>query len=165
MPNTSPSKLRRLVRHLDDLVASGDLAAVLVHLNDTYLIEARPPNLPGLARIARLIKFLKHYCRRRLGEDLVLTLHAGDLLSPSYLSNTRHFEGRQMVEVLNACGLDVATLGNHEFDFGEPALLARMAEANFRFVMTNPIAPEHYRIPRSSVAGGGAVRRDHRHRR
>ena len=69
MPNPSPSKLRRLVRHLDELVAGGDLAAVLVHLNDTYLIEARPPHLPGLARIARLIKFLRRYCQRRLGED------------------------------------------------------------------------------------------------
>jgi 2',3'-cyclic-nucleotide 2'-phosphodiesterase (5'-nucleotidase family) len=144
----TPSKLRQLVSHLDVLAESGDLAAVLVHLNDTYLIEARPPHVPGLARIARLIKFLKNYCRSRIGEDTVLTLHAGDLLSPSYLSNTLKCEGRQMVEALSAGDLDIATLGNHEFDFGERVLLARLSEANFSFVLTNFVAPEKYHIQR-----------------
>ncbi|CAN7773406.1 bifunctional metallophosphatase/5'-nucleotidase [Variovorax sp. LjRoot175] len=147
MASASTSKLRSLVRHLDEVAASGDLAAVLVHLNDTYLIEARPPEVPGMARIARLLKFLRHFCRQRTGEDVVLALHAGDMLSPSYLSNTVGLKGRQMVEALNACGLDLATLGNHEFDFAEPALLERLAEAKFGFVMTNLVAPQRYRIP------------------
>ena len=81
MAATSPSVLRRLVRHLDALAQDGDLAAVLIHLNDTYPIESRLPGIPGMSRIARLIKFLRGYVQARVGEDVVLTLNAGDMLS------------------------------------------------------------------------------------
>ena len=49
----------------------------------------------------------------RSGER-VLFLMAGDLFSPSLLS--KWYQGRQMVQAMNAAGVDYATLGNHEFD-------------------------------------------------
>jgi 5'-nucleotidase len=42
-----------------------------------------------------------------------------------------------MVDVLNATGLQWATLGNHEFDISEDAFKARMSEQKFKIVVTN----------------------------
>src|SRR5262249_46760585 len=49
------------------------------------------------------------------------------------------FKGEQMIASLNAAGLDVATLGNHEFDFGMDVLLTRMKEAKFDWVISNVV--------------------------
>ena len=64
-------------------------------------------------------------------------LIAGDFLSPSVASSV--FKGEQMIAALNAAGLDVATLGNHEFDLGADVLLQRMAESTFQYVVANII--------------------------
>ncbi|KAK1942282.1 Trifunctional nucleotide phosphoesterase protein YfkN [Phytophthora citrophthora] len=45
-----------------------------------------------------------------------LVLFAGDTVSPSLWST--QFNGQHMVKAHNAIGLDFASLGNHEFDFG-----------------------------------------------
>ena len=44
-----------------------------------------------------------------------------------------------MIAALNAAGLDLATLGNHEFDFGDDVLIQRMREARFEWVVSNVI--------------------------
>ena len=67
----------------------------------------------------------------------MLLVLAGDFLSPSVASSV--FKGEQMVAALNAAGLDLATLGNHEFDFGRDVLLQRMAEAKFQWVVSNVV--------------------------
>ena len=51
------------------------------------------------------------------GDDaLPLILFSGDALSPSNISSSTR--GRHMVEVLNACGVHCACVGNHDLDFG-----------------------------------------------
>ena len=47
-----------------------------------------------------------------------------------------------MIASLNAAGLDIATLGNHEFDFGVEVLLQRMAEAKFKWLVSNVVEYE-----------------------
>lgn len=142
----SSEDLRRLLSRLKDLLRQDDLAAVIVHLNDTYLIEERLPELPGLARVARLIKWLRRLSVKHLREDRVLAVHAGDFLSPSYMSNTLKFKGQQIIELMNHCGIDYAVLGNHEFDFGLDALVTRLQQASFEPVLSN-IRPRS-RFPR-----------------
>jgi 5'-nucleotidase len=66
-----------------------------------------------------------------------LLVLAGDFLSPSVASST--FKGEQMVAALNAAGLDLATLGNHEFDFGADTLIERMHQARWEWVVSNVI--------------------------
>ena len=44
-----------------------------------------------------------------------------------------------MIAALNAAGLDLATLGNHEFDFGDDVLIQRMHEATFQWVVSNVV--------------------------
>ena len=85
----------------------------------------------GLARVATLKRQLAES-----GHHPVMVL-AGDFLSPSVASS--FFRGQQMVDTLNAAGLDLATLGNHEFDFGDDLLIQRMHESTFRYVISNVI--------------------------
>src|SRR5262249_57791547 len=59
----------------------------------------------------------------------------GDTLSPSVLSTIGR--GRQMIDGWNAVGLDVATFGNHEFDWGPAVTVERMGESRFAWVSSN----------------------------
>src|SRR5688572_18678511 len=93
----------------------------LLQVNDVYQFAPVDGGARGgLARVATLRKKI-------LAESPhTLFLMAGDTISPSIESNT--YKGAQMIEAWNAAGLDYATLGNHEFDFGPEVLLQRMSE-------------------------------------
>lgn len=62
----------------------------------------------------------------------VVAVVAGDFLAPSLLSCLD--KGRGMVDVLNACGVEVAIFGNHETDVPHKALLQRIHESRFVWV-------------------------------
>ena len=101
-----------------------------LQINDVY--STLPiDGLGGLARVATLKQLLA-----RAGRTPFVVL-AGDFLSPSVASSV--FKGEQMVAALNAAGLDLATLGNHEFDFDDDVLLQRMREAKWQWVISNVI--------------------------
>jgi len=102
----------------------------ILQLNDVYS-TVPVDGLGGLARVATL--------KRRLaaaGRTPLLIL-AGDFLSSSVASSV--FKGEQMIAALNAAGLDMATLGNHEFDFGDDLLIQRMRESKWQWVISNVI--------------------------
>jgi 2',3'-cyclic-nucleotide 2'-phosphodiesterase (5'-nucleotidase family) len=135
-----------VVSAISELAEKGNLAAVLIHLNDTYLIEERKESgIPGMARIAGLIHTVREVVKSKLGEDRTLVLHSGDYLSPSALSSK--FHGAQMVELLNHCTVNYATLGNHEFDFGEQVLCDRLREARFTTLLANLRPPTGKDLP------------------
>lgn len=108
----------------------------LLQVNDVYqFAPVDGGTRGGLARVATLRKKI-------LAESPhTLFLMAGDTISPSLESNTRvgneMLQGRQMIEAWNAAGLDYATLGNHEFDFGPEVLLQRMGESKFKWLAAN----------------------------
>ena len=108
----------------------GTAALTILQLNDVYS-TVPVDGAGGLARVATL--------KQRLTREgaSTLMLMAGDFLSSSVASTI--FKGEQMIAALNAAGLDVATLGNHEFDFGAEILLKRMAEARWQWVVANAI--------------------------
>ncbi len=100
----------------------------ILQINDVYStvpIAGRG----GLARVAALKQLLA-----KAGRTPLLIL-AGDFLSPSVASSV--FKGEQMVAALNAAGLDIATFGNHEFDFGIDVLRQRIAESKWSWVVSN----------------------------
>jgi len=106
----------------------GQAALTLLQINDVYT-TAPVDGAGGLPRVATI--------KRRLaasGHPVILAL-AGDFLSPSVASTV--FKGEQMVAALNAAGLDFATFGNHEFDFGIDVLARRMSESQFQWVISN----------------------------
>jgi 2',3'-cyclic-nucleotide 2'-phosphodiesterase (5'-nucleotidase family) len=83
----------------------------ILHVND---LHARlTPNRDGLGGFAHVATLLK---RERAATPASITLHAGDLVQGSPVSTM--FEGVPVYEVANRLGLDVNTLGNHEFDYG-----------------------------------------------
>ncbi len=102
----------------------------ILQINDVYS-TVPVDGAGGLARVATL--------KQRLiaaGRTPFMVL-AGDFLSPSVASSV--FKGEQMIAALNAAGLDLATLGNHEFDFGDDVLIQRMREATFQWIVANAI--------------------------
>jgi 2',3'-cyclic-nucleotide 2'-phosphodiesterase (5'-nucleotidase family) len=102
----------------------------LLQINDAYVLEpVDGGRRGGMARLATLVK------RLRAAHPNVVFAHAGDMLSPSPMSTV--LRGAQMISVLNALGLDVATFGNHEFDFGAAVLRERMAESRFVWLSAN----------------------------
>jgi 2',3'-cyclic-nucleotide 2'-phosphodiesterase (5'-nucleotidase family) len=99
-----------------------------LQINDVY--TTLPTNdVGGLARVATLKKTIA-----ASGRTPFLVI-AGDFLSPSVSSSV--FKGGHMIAALNAAGLDMATLGNHEFDFGDDELITQMHAATFQWVVSN----------------------------
>jgi 2',3'-cyclic-nucleotide 2'-phosphodiesterase (5'-nucleotidase family) len=102
-----------------------------LQFNDHYILEPvdREGQKGGMARIATLV------ARTRAESPHTLLALAGDTISPSIMSAV--LRGEQMIAAWNQLGLDVATFGNHEFDFGAPTLLQRMRESRFAWLSAN----------------------------
>jgi 2',3'-cyclic-nucleotide 2'-phosphodiesterase (5'-nucleotidase family) len=89
----------------------------------------------GMARVATVKK------EQQLKNPNTFLVLAGDFVSPS-VYNSLKFEGsrirgKQMVEAMNAAGMDIVVFGNHEFDIPEADLQSRINESNFRWISTN----------------------------
>ncbi|MCA1573426.1 MAG: 5'-nucleotidase C-terminal domain-containing protein [Acidobacteria bacterium] len=104
----------------------------LLQVNDVYqFAPVDRGTRGGLARVMTLKKEIQKESPH------TLFLFAGDTISPSVESIT--YKGAQMIESWNTAGLDYATLGNHEFDFGPEVLRERMQESRFRWIAANVI--------------------------
>jgi 2',3'-cyclic-nucleotide 2'-phosphodiesterase (5'-nucleotidase family) len=83
----------------------------ILHLNDLHArLTPAPDGSGGFAHVATLLR------RERAAAPASITLHAGDLVQGTPVSTM--FEGVPVYEVANRLGIDVNTLGNHEFDYG-----------------------------------------------
>ncbi|MSO56780.1 MAG: bifunctional metallophosphatase/5'-nucleotidase [Acidobacteria bacterium] len=116
--------------------AQSSAVVTILAFNDVYEIDAiEGGHFGGLSRVATVLKQLK---RTRAP---VLTMLSGDYLSPSAVGTAvldgQPLGGRQVVDVLNAVGLDWATFGNHEFDVSQAGFLARNAQGTFHIVSSN----------------------------
>lgn len=81
----------------------------------------------GAARAATLVK--------QLDDGNMILTFGGDAFSPSIMSSI--FKGKQVVDVFNKIGIDVAVFGNHEFDFGPEVAEQRVKESNFPWLSSN----------------------------
>jgi 5'-nucleotidase len=108
-----------------------NVRVTLLQVNDVYQFSPDADGKGGLARVLTLTKSIK------AENPNALFLLAGDTISPSVESIT--YKGAQMIEAWNAIGLDYATFGNHEFDFGPDVLRERMRESKFGWVAANVI--------------------------
>uniref|UniRef100_A0A7S0AHD1 5'-nucleotidase n=1 Tax=Pyrodinium bahamense TaxID=73915 RepID=A0A7S0AHD1_9DINO len=105
----------------------------IIHFNDVYQVSGTVEGKVrrgGMSRAAHVINM-----ERKRNPDRTFVVFAGDLLSPSVLSDL--FEGEQMVDILNTLKLDASSLGNHEFDFGVDTLAKRVKESNFPWLNIN----------------------------
>lgn len=117
---------------------ASDIEFTILQVNDVYEISPLEGGKAG--GLARLATVKKQLLRENPNTIAVL---AGDFLSPSLIGtlkqeNGERIAGQQMVEVLNAMGLDYATFGNHEFDLSDPDLLQkRINQSTFEYTVCN----------------------------
>jgi len=114
----------------------GKIELVFLQLNDVYEIAPSDGGkIGGMARVATLVKKLE---RENPNTFCVL---AGDFLNPSLIGQLKidgkRIKGEQMVQAMNAVGVDFVTFGNHEFDVKQHELQARMNESDFTWIGTS----------------------------
>jgi 5'-nucleotidase len=109
-----------------------NVRVTLLQVNDVY--QFAPVDRGTRGGIGRVLT-LKKAIQAENPNSLFLL--AGDTISPSVESIT--YKGAQMIEAWNASGLDYATFGNHEFDFGPDVLRERMKESKFGWIAANVI--------------------------
>ncbi|NBB82844.1 MAG: bifunctional metallophosphatase/5'-nucleotidase [Alphaproteobacteria bacterium] len=105
----------------------------ILHVND---IDRMSPDdgRGGVAKVAAVVE-----AARAEGGNVLFT-NGGDNISPSLLSGFD--QGAHMIDLMNAAGVDIGTLGNHEFDFGPDVAKERMAEAEWTIVSSNVVGPD-----------------------
>jgi 5'-nucleotidase len=109
-----------------------NVRVTLLQVNDVY--QFTPVDLGTRGGIGRVLTLRKTIQSQNPN---TLFLLAGDTISPSVESIT--YRGAQMIDAWNTAGLDYATFGNHEFDFGPDVLKERMKESKFGWVAANVI--------------------------
>lgn len=111
----------------------------ILHTNDFHgqLDSSLSSSNPGSARIATIV----NQVRTSMGADNVLLADVGDEMQGSLLSNlgdgTPTGKGKATIAAYNALGYNVATFGNHEFDWGQVNLQNRTDEALYPYVTAN----------------------------
>ncbi|MGH7672484.1 MAG: bifunctional metallophosphatase/5'-nucleotidase, partial [Gemmatimonadales bacterium] len=99
-----------------------------------YVRDAEAPG--GLARAAAMVETLRAQHPGR-----VVLLDAGDLLQgnpfATFFASQDRRRPHPVVDALNALQYDVATPGNHEFDFGLDLLQRAAGDATYRYVSAN----------------------------
>ena len=108
----------------------GDKADVtILYTNDVHTyIDNKSPK-PTYAAIAALKKSIED-----TGRD-VLLVDAGDHIQGTAYGSMD--DGATIIELMNEAGYDLATPGNHEFDYGMARAKAVIQEANFPYVSCN----------------------------
>ena len=84
------------------------------------------------------------------GAEKVIVVDAGDFSQgTTYVSSSK---GHTAIEMMNAAGYDVVTLGNHEFDFGYEQLINNVKDAEFAVITANVLLSDNASIlPASKI--------------
>lgn len=110
----------------------------ILHINDVHAqLSPRANGRGGLAYLAAAIRKERQGCI-----DCVL-LNAGDLAQGSPVSTI--YKALPVFQLANMLGIDAATLGNHEFDYGSEQTEKLMAAAKYPIVSSN-IADDQGRL-------------------
>src|SRR5436190_3526763 len=124
-----------------------------------YVRDAATPG--GLSRAATVVETL-----RAQYPDQVVLVDAGDLIEGNlfagYFADRDSQRPHPVVDALNAMQYDVATPGNHEFDFGPTVLARAVGDATYHYVSANIfqgtsdtlVYPSHVIVTRAGVKIG-----------
>ncbi|MBW6490043.1 MAG: bifunctional metallophosphatase/5'-nucleotidase [Lentimicrobium sp.] len=108
------------------LNAGNDTTRVVVlSVNDMH---AKIDNFPKFKSLVDSIRSVHPY---------VLLLSAGDNFTGNPVVDQYPEKGYPIVEMMNLTGFDASALGNHEFDYGQDVLAARLFQAEFPFLAAN----------------------------
>ncbi len=109
----------------------------IISTNDFHgALEARPDGNFGMrggaAQVAAMIERAEAECS---GTCASVYLDAGDEFQGTPASNLAY--GRPVTALFNALGLTASAIGNHEFDWGQDTLRARMRQAHYAMLGAN----------------------------
>ena len=110
---------------------------VIYHTNDMH------GNVENLASV----KTLKD------NTENALLIDAGDATQGSSLAT--YTKGQAIIDIMNTTGYDVATLGNHEFDFGSEKAVENMKRAKFTPISAN-VVDTNGNLLLNGINGNGA---------
>ncbi|MFZ2099299.1 MAG: 5'-nucleotidase C-terminal domain-containing protein [Oricola sp.] len=128
--------------------ASADYTLTILHMNDFHSRiesinafdstcsaddETAGKCFGGIARIVTAVSD----ARKTMEGENVLLLNAGDNFQGSLFYTT--YKGAAEAEFLAKIGTDVMTIGNHEFDDGEPGLATFLSKAEFPVISANVV--------------------------
>jgi 2',3'-cyclic-nucleotide 2'-phosphodiesterase (5'-nucleotidase family) len=104
----------------------------ILHSNDLHAqLTPNANGEGGLAYLATAIRRERDHC------EACLYLNAGDLVQGSPVSTIYH--GVPLYELGNMLGIQVSTLGNHEFDYGAAQIQEFLKTAQFPIVSANVV--------------------------
>ena len=117
---------------------------VIIHSNDVH------GAIDGYAYMAKCAQQV-----RDLGGEVILA-DAGDFSQGApYVSLS---QGHTAIEMMNAVGYDIATLGNHEFDFGYDKLMENLKDANFPVISANVYKDGKLILPATAILERGGLK-------
>ena len=99
---------------------------VILYTNDTHAYIDGPLSYDTIGALKSELE--KQY-------KYVLLVDAGDHLQGTAFGATD--KGASIIHLMNIAGYDLATPGNHEFDYGMDAFLQRVQEAEFPYISCN----------------------------
>lgn len=109
----------------------------IVYTNDVHsyiyntVTNENGEEVPGM-RFSKLAAMVGDM--RNEGKNVIL-VDAGDEIQGNVYG--AFDEGESVIELMNKCGYQLATLGNHEFDYGMYTLFNRVEEADFPYISCN----------------------------
>ncbi|MDO4491518.1 MAG: bifunctional UDP-sugar hydrolase/5'-nucleotidase [Lachnospiraceae bacterium] len=119
--------------------ADSEEAITIVYTNDVHSYVANekekekdaPADQPAedgmrFSKVAQMVKDM------RAEDKNVLLVDAGDHLQGNIYGSVD--EGETVIDLMNATGYQLATLGNHEFDYGTSTLFQRVDQADFPYI-------------------------------
>ena len=101
---------------------------VILYTNDVHTYIDKPLSYDVIAGI-------RDELQKTYGAGNVLLADAGDHVQGTAYGSMD--KGDTIIELMNAAGYDVATLGNHEFDYGMEKALSNVEAADFPYVSCN----------------------------
>ena len=115
----------------------------ILHINDTH------GHLEGYAAISKLVSDVRDEVKKDKGE--VLFVHAGDFNTGTPESDI--LKAEPDIAIFNKMGVDVSTVGNHEFDNDFSVLRKQIQEAGFPIILANvkPKDPKYFSFKPSIV--------------
>jgi 5'-nucleotidase/UDP-sugar diphosphatase len=134
-----PGLISRIRILLFCLIAAAALAAdddvrslTILHTNDLHAhILPNDQGLGGFAQLATALRREREHC------SPCIYLNAGDLVQGTPVSTI--FRGVPVYSIANRLGIDVSTLGNHEFDYGYASVPKFLKIAKFPIVSANVV--------------------------
>ena len=115
----------------------------ILHSNDMhgdFLAETKGASGNLIGGLALLSGYINQV---RKEEKNVIYAISGDMVQGSIID--AEFKGISTIEIMNYLSPDVATLGNHELDYGLPHLLFLEKVANFPIVNANLYVKKHHK--------------------